>query len=539
MSVSAPALLHQCVERHARSQPSRIAIEVGERAVSYGQLHDGVERLAGLFRQHGMTRHDRVAVFADNGIEACYALLAAMRADGCFCTLNPGNPPRRVAAIMTQAQPVIIATTRDLLGVAVLGLADCAARPALLVLLDGERGEAEAKLAEAGLGGAIAAAGLEEWRTAAPCGPSRAIEEDLAYILFTSGTTGTPKGVMVSHRAAISTIRWGVERFAIAPEDRVANHSRLSFDVSLFDIFCGFLAGATVLPLTRAGDCAFPGDFIRKKRVSLWFSVPSVINLMIQSRQLMDGPFSSLRAALFAGEALPPAMVAAWMEHQPGIPLYNLYGPTEAAIVCTCHHVGVDAPFDPGKPVPIGHETRDSELLVLAADGSGLAPAGEVGRLMICGSQLADGYWRQPELTAKAFLPNPFKADFGRRMYDTGDLAWKDAEGCLHFVGRADTQVKLNGFRVELGDIEAALNGLPGIRESAAVLVTSGQPHIVAVIQASDQAGDDDRVLDHCARVLPRYMLPRRVVRVDDMPRNVNGKIDRNALAQMLAEETP
>lgn len=529
------SLLHQAVEIQARQRPDHIAIDDGTRQMTYAELCRRMESVAASLIAHGVKRGSRVGILADNGIEAYVAILGALRADACFVPLNPGFPALRLADILDQAEADAVITLNSHVALLRETLQAQTGKPVAAVLL------ADAEPPAEQLTGAPVTVGQATLEAAdgSQLGPSRNIEEDLAYILFTSGTTGRPKGVMVPHRGVRSIVRWGIDYFAIQPRDRLSNHSRLSFDVSLFDIFTAFYAGATLCPLTAAGDLAFPGEFIRRQRITIWFSVPSVIGMMLRSGQLAGGAFPSLRAALFAGEALAPDWVAGWREHQPQVPIFNLYGPTEASIVVTVHAVGVDSPFEPGKPVPIGRATRDTELLILKPDADEEVAPGEVGRLMICGIQLACGYWRRPDLTASAFRPNPLKRDSGALMYDTGDLASRDAGGLIYFLGRSDDQVKVQGYRIELSEIEITLRSAAGVHSAAVVAVGRNPTRLVGfVVPRNAESGDlEEAALQHLESRLPYYMIPKRILIVADLPYTDHGKVNRQALAASATRE--
>jgi amino acid adenylation domain-containing protein len=369
-----------------------------------------------------------------------------------------------------------------------------------------------------------------------PAPPNKNIDEDLAYILFTSGSTGEPKGVMVSHRSVASAVNFGVEYFQITSDDRLSNHSRLNFDVSLFDIFASSVAGATLCPITNRGDAAFPGAFIQRMRISIWNSVPSVIGRMIQSGQLANICFTTLRAALFVGETLAADWVLEWRAHQPNVQIYNLYGPTEAAIFCSVCKVGIDRPFVPEASIPIGTPFPNVEFIIFRLDADEQVDVGQVGRLFICGSQLASGYWRRQHLTANAFRQNPLKSEFGRLMYDTGDLAKLEEDGQYMFAGRRDTQIKFGGYRVELAEIENAIRSHPSIHDAVVVYLQTIRPEIVAVAvprQATDFSAAD--VMTYVKQRLPWYMVPSRLIVTNELPTTDTGKVDRRKVESSVS----
>ncbi|TAN55853.1 MAG: amino acid adenylation domain-containing protein, partial [Rhodospirillales bacterium] len=509
-------------------QPTAPAVDEAGTVWTYGALSAQMRRLAALLRRLGIERNDRVAVLMDNGAFAYQALLGILAADACFVPFNPGFPALRLADIAAQAEPKAVVTLAEHLPLLadVLGHANVEASPFVIVLDADSPPETSAAIPPSHL-----LTGADVAKESADYVAPRNREEDLAYILFTSGTTGRPKGVMLSHRAVMSVLAWSVELWRLSPADRFANHSRLTFDVSMFDIFAGFLAGGTVCPVKGAKDLTFPGDFIRSQKITVWCSVPGVIGMMIKSRQLAAGPFADLRLALFIGEALQTPWAAEWRKLQPDVPIWNTYGPTEAAIFCTSFQIDVDAPLDTARPVPIGKPSTDCELFVLKTDCDELAAPGEVGRLMITGTQLANGYWRAPEITAKAFRPNPFKRDLGTLMYDTGDLALINERGHLVWMGRADSQVKVRGYRVELGEIETVLHAAPEVHDAVVMLSASGNELVAAVIPEHGHEEVSEEVLQaFLSHQLPSYMIPARFQFLKDFPRNDNGKVDRRKI---------
>jgi D-alanine--poly(phosphoribitol) ligase subunit 1 len=529
------ALLHEAVERHAELIPGHLAVDEGQRTITYGALREGMYRLAAVLLKNGLTRHSRVGIYLENGIDAYTGMLGAMRSGGCYVPIPPPFPAERNAAIVLDAQPFAIVTTRRHLPRLCDVLPHLTAEViSLLIVFDMDAGELEGpgplELLRARFRSVLGRDALESAAVPPRCVDT--IEEDLAYILYTSGTTGKPKGVMLSHRNVTSFLRWAVSYFELTPRDRLSNHSNICFDVSVFDIYASFFAGATVCPVMTPGDRAYPARFIKERRITVWFSVPNVLGLMLAARQLTENAFSQhLRLILFAGEPLAPEHVSAWLTTHPKTPIFNLYGPTEAAISVTYHRVGEEVPFDPHQPVPIGRPCRDVEILILKMESDLAAEVGEIGRLMICGTQVCAGYWRRPDLTAISFQINPFKSEFAARMYDSGDLAYKDARGIIHFVGRRDSQVKFMGFRIELGEIETALRRARNVHEAAAVLIEGDSPMLVgAVTIAQGKEVSEEEILTDCETLVPSYMVPQRIAFFPSLPKNDNGKIDRTAI---------
>jgi amino acid adenylation domain-containing protein len=359
-------------------------------------------------------------------------------------------------------------------------------------------------------------------------------EGDVAHILFTSGSTGIPKGVMITHASVAHLIRWAAAYFGIVPTDRISQHPPLRFDVSTFDVFGTLWAGAE-LHLVPPELNLLPhklAQFIREARLTQWFSVPSVLNLMANFDVVRQDDFPALRRVLFAGEPLPTPTLIHWMRRLPHVEFTNLYGPTETTIVSS-YYTLPRCPADEREPIPIGRACSGEELLVLDAQ---LRPvtAGDIGELYIRGVGLSPGYWRDPDKTRSAFLPYPGGAGPQDRIYKTGDLARRGADGLFYYVGRADTQIKSRGYRIELGEIEAALHSLPGLRESAVVAIQSegfeGWLICCAYVPAPDSGVSTRSLRKDLAALVPGYMLPARWIRYDVLPKNDNGKIDRPQL---------
>jgi amino acid adenylation domain-containing protein len=364
--------------------------------------------------------------------------------------------------------------------------------------------------------------------------PRAAAPSELALILFTSGSTGLPKGVMLTHDGVGHFLRWARAHFGLTSADRVSQHAPLRFDISTFDIYGALCSGAE-LHLVPPELNLLPhklAQLMREARLTQWFSVPAVLTLMAKFDVLAQGDFPDLRRVLFAGEVLPTPTLIHWMRRLPHARFTNLYGPTETTISSSYYDVP-RCPEDARAPIPIGQAIPGEELLVL--DGAQRpVPPGATGELCIGGAGVSPGYWRDAEKSAAAFVPYPASAGARRRLYRTGDLARVGADGLLTFLGRADTQVKSRGYRIELGEIEAALHALPELRESAVVAIASsgfeGALICCAYVPAPAHAVTPQSLRASLAAALPAYMLPARWLRCEVLPKNESGKIDRLAL---------
>src|SRR2546425_788061 len=315
---------------------------------------------------------------------------------------------------------------------------------------------------------------LEDVRRA-PTGPPdcRNGPGDAAHILFTSGSTGTPKGVVITHGSVIRFVEWAKRYFGLGPADRISGHPPLHFDLSTFDVFGTFAAGAQIhlvppdlnlLPTALA-------QFIRAAELTQWFSVPSLLSYLAKFDVVRFDDFPTLRRLLWCGEVFPTPALRYWMTRLPHVTFTNLYGPTETTIASSYYTVP-SCPEDDRAAIPIGSPCAGEELLVLNERFQPVPP-GEVGDLYIRGVGLSPGYWRDAEKTRAVFLSNPFGSDPADRIYRTGDLARIGDDGLVYFLGRADSQIKSRGYRIELGEIETALNALSCLRECAVVAVAT------------------------------------------------------------------
>jgi amino acid adenylation domain-containing protein len=367
-------------------------------------------------------------------------------------------------------------------------------------------------------------------RIAAPAGP-----DDLAYVLYTSGSTGIPKGVMLTHRNALAFVDWAVAELAVSRDDRLSNHAPLHFDLAVFDVFAAARAAAAVVLVPRSA-AAFPVElaaFIREKEISVWYSVPSALNMLATRGELEPGGPPRLRLVLFAGEVFPIAQLRGAMAAFPRAEFYNLYGPTETN-VCTFYPVPRPLPED-CTAIPIGYPISDVELLAITDTGDVTGP-GERGELWVHGPTVMRGYLGEAEHTAKVLrAPDPRRPQL--TGYGTGDLVSADETGLWSFFGRRDSQIKSRGYRIELGEIEAALSGHPQIAECAVVPVPDPAfGSLIAAYVVTSAALSPADLTAYSRTALPSYMVPTSFSVLAALPRTSTGKIDYQALKTLQEE---
>ncbi|WP_367127903.1 amino acid adenylation domain-containing protein [Saccharothrix sp. HUAS TT1] len=469
--------------RQVAAVPQRTAVTGTGRRFSYTGLDDASARLAHALRERGVRRGQAVAVHLERSPLVAVALLGIVRAGGCYLALDPNDPPERRAALLADAGASVVLTEAD-------------------VLVDGPRGED------------------------VEVGP-----EDLAYIAYTSGSTGTPKGVCVPHRAVARLVH-EPDFVTLAATDVVLHHAPVAFDASTLEVWGALLNGAR-LAVAPPGDLAPAevADFVRAEGVTVaWLTA----GLFHQVLDTAPADLKGVRQLLAGGDVLSPSHVDKAVALLPDTVLTNGYGPTENTTFTCCH--AVRGPLTTAT-VPIGTPIRGGAAHLLDDDLRPV-PDGEVGELYAAGDGLAHGYLNRPALTAERFLPDP--ATPGGRMYRTGDLARRLPDGAFEFVGRADAQVKLRGFRVEPGEVETALAAHPDVLDAAVVPQPdrAGGRRLAAfyTTEGPVSVADLRRAL---AAALPRYMVPATFTRLPALPLTANGKVDRAALAATPVRERP
>lgn len=526
-------LLQQLLVQSASGTPGKEAVRCEGKALSYAELDDATNRLARLLRENGVRRGDRVGIYLNKSLGSVLSVFGIMKAGGVYVPLDPNAPAKRLAFI-----------TRNC-GVRVL-LSSAAKQKELAQLLAEETPldrlvlTDERELQDFPLPDGVA---LSTWREVAAlsCSPvplPGANDRDLAYILYTSGSTGDPKGVMIAHRTIMTFVDWCRDTFRLGPEDRITSHAPLHFDLSTFDIYATIKGGGTVVLIPETLS-VFPqrlAELLQNERITVSYLVPSILSLMVNYGNLGGHDLSSLRAILFAGEVFPTKYLRKLMAAVPHAGFFNLYGPTETN-VCTYYQVQAkDVAEGEVQPVPIGIACANTEVFAVDDAGELVDGAGQEGELWVRGSCVAQGYWGDQQKTARSFVVNPFQTGYAEVTYRTGDIVKLDPDEVnWRLVGRRDHMIKSRGYRIELGEIEVALYSHGAIKEAVAVAIPDelvGNRIKAYVVPLDGEPISPRELQDHCATRLPRYMVPEAIELRPFLPKNSSGKIDRPLLAK-------
>lgn len=523
MTYLLPQLLLETASRFPQGQ----AVAFQDDALSYAQLDALSNRLAHVLKENGVCRGDRVGIYLNKSVASIISIFGILKADAVYVPLDPYAPAKRLSYIIKNCgiQCLCSAASKS------EGLTQFAsAETPLRCVITME----DSPLATP-LNGVEVVAWSTVLQAPATAPALHGLESDLAYILYTSGSTGDPKGVMISHRNALTFVDWACDTIRLTPHDRVSNHAPLHFDLSIFDIFAAIKAGAT-LCLVPPETAKFPmklTQFIAAQKISVWYSVPSAWVLMLSHGKMEQHDFSALRTIIFAGEVFPTKHLRLLMSKIAHAEFFNWYGPTETNVI-TSYQVQTLA-AEQSYPVPIGKACANMEVFALDSDGRLVREAGVEGELYGRGSGVAQGYWNDPAKTEKLFVRNPLQPHFYDRCYRTGDLVKRDAEGNYHYLGRRDHQVKVQGYRIELGEIETALLQHKEVEEAAVVALQNAEQVTFLKAFVVPRHGNGLQPLElkrHCAQFVPKYMIPEVVEVRASLPKTSTGKTDKQILAK-------
>ena len=527
-------MLHSFFFETAARQPRDHALWVDGRFYAYEELRARAGRVSAALAAHSGDGSRNCILFAHRSVCAYAGLLGVLAAGMAYVPLHPKFPPARNAAIVQRSGARVMVVDRACAAqlVALMPLLP----PYLRILLM----DPESLPATGCPGGGARFAPLPPAPFVHdPPGPPVTVSgDDLAYLIFTSGTSGPPKGVMIPHASAVAYVSAQMRRFPCEPGARFSQFADLTFDFSVHDMHvCWANGGCLYVPSLQ--DPLYLAGFIREHGITHWASVPSVLALMQQFRKLTPGAFPSVRMTLMGGEALPKTLARAWSRAAPNTRIVNGYGPTEATVIMLTFELTETFLADASRPaVPLGKPYAGVELMIVD-DALAPVPPGAQGELLIGGAQLAKGYLRANPLDAQRFFTRTYPGRACSRWYRTGDAVAESPDGLLYH-GRIDMQVKIRGNRVELQEIEQVVQAASGSAQCAVLawpLDDAGKPiGLIAFVQASGDASLGElgarmaRIRLACRQSLPVYAQPDRIVCLDGLPMNVNGKIDRGQL---------
>ncbi|MED4570421.1 tyrocidine non-ribosomal peptide synthetase TycC [Brevibacillus agri] len=490
--------LHQLFEEQVEKTPDQAALLFNGQTLTYRELNERANRLARVLRAKGIGPDRLVAIMAERSPEMVIGILGILKAGGAYVPIDPGYPQERIQYLLADSQAALLLSQAHLLP--------------LLARVSNELPECLELNAEqdAGLGGTNL--------------PPVNQPTDLAYVIYTSGTTGKPKGVMIPHRGIVNCLQWRRDEYGFGPRDRALQVFSFAFDGFVASLFAPLLGGATcVLPREEeAKDPVALKKLIGATEVTHYYGVPSLFQAILDCSAATD--FPRLRCVTLGGEKLPVQLVQKTKEKHPAIEINNEYGPTENSVVTT-----ISRSIEAGQAITIGRPLANVHVYIVD-DGHHLQPVGVVGELCIGGAGLARGYWNKPELTAEKFVENPFCP--GERMYKTGDLVKWRPDGTIEYIGRADEQVKVRGYRIEIGEIESAVLAYQGIDQAVVVARDDDAaygPYLCAYVVAAAEVSVSG-LRSHLAKELPAYMVPSYFVQLEQLPHSANGKVDRKAL---------
>jgi amino acid adenylation domain-containing protein len=520
-------LLQHLIRESASRHPEQIALIHQGQVITYSDLEAQSNVFSNLLLSLPSAKYERIGIYLNRGIDSIVAAIGALKAGAIYVPIDPQSPVRRLQFIIGHCEIRTILTTQNRISNLEESFSEGSPLKNVVVM----------DAAEA-LPPSRVAPNLVAWKQASMGFDAReqavsTIDGDPAYILFTSGSTGSPKGVTLSHLNALTFIESAFNFFQITKDDRLSNICPLHFDMSVFDIYVAIKAAATtvIVPETSAIFPAKVAEIISTQKISVWNSVPSAISMLATLSNLAKYDFSRLRLVLFAGEVFPLKYLRRLKPLIQNARFCNMYGQTEAN--SSTYHWVDELPPNDNATLPIGSALPNFEVFAIDNDGHLVSEPGQEGELYVRASTVSLGYWADPERTAKAFVANPLAPESRERLYKTGDLVRLNPDGEFVFLNRKDFMIKSRGYRIEIGEIESVLCNHPGIKAAVVIPIPDELigNRISAIIEPLPSVQmDRDDILNYCAKQLPKYMVPEIIQFRNSLPITSSGKIDRQQL---------
>lgn len=524
-------LLQHLLLESANKFPERKAVVFKDESITYKELETITNQLANSLFSIGVRKGDRIGIFLNKSIPSIISIIGILKSGACYVPVDPLAPVQRLRYIINNCGIDCLITSPD--KIAKIEQEFAGHLPLKTVILTGDLPEDIKVSSETS---------LIPWQDVLSIKDKRSLsikstDSDVAYILYTSGSTGDPKGVMISHLNSLTFVNMACEFFQINEEDTLSNFAPLHSDMSIFDIFTAIKGGATIAIIPESA-AIFPvklAEAIQDNKITVWNSVPSALSLLATYEKLDNFDFSNLRLILFAGEVFPLKYLRRLKKFIPGAGFYNMYGQTEAN--SSLYYWVDQVPSDETETVPIGKEFPNFEVFGLDENGKKIQTAGERGELYIRGSSVALGYWNETEKTGASFVKNPVCSNAREIVYKTGDLVTIDNDNNYLFLGRKDHMIKSRGYRIELGEIETAIASHERVKHVVAVPIPDelvGNRIAVIVVPVSENSLKKEDILGHCDQRLPKYMIPEIVEFRESLPMTSSGKVDRKKLSGIM-----
>jgi amino acid adenylation domain-containing protein len=528
-------LLHQLLSEAAVKYPERTAVSLNEESISYSELDKASNRLANFLIEIGVKRGDRIAVYMSRNINSVIGILGILKTGAAYVPIDPLCPETRLNYIINKCEIEFLLSSPQKLDS--INKTFHQGKPLKkVVLMDSpEKNQIVNNAIQ------ILSWRKEDTNYSEKQPDVHIIDSDLSYILFTSGSTGDPKGVMISHLNSLTFVNMAYDFFGIKKEDIFSNNSPLHFDLSVFDIFVAIKAGASV-SIVPEGVAMFPiklAEFIEKNKITVWNSVPSALSLLANFVDLNKFDFSSLRLVLFAGEVFPVKHLKKLMKSVPSAKFYNVYGQTEAN--SSTYYLIDKMPQDDSWLIPIGKPFPNFDVFALDESGKRVVEPRQKGELYVRASTVALGYWRDKERTEEKFVKDPLSPNSHGIVYRTGDIVRLDEEGNYVFLGRVDHMIKSRGYRIEIGEIETVLSSHSQVKSAVVVPVPDeliGNRIAVFIVPLNGDGLKKEDILRYSSKQLPKYMVPEIVIFRDKLPETSSGKTDRKKLFEEISQLT-
>ena len=517
-------LLQRYADRYGTLNPSKVAVTDGLTSLSYGDLAIQSNRLARCLIHYGVPRSGHVILCMKRSVQNIVAMMGVLKADAVYIPIEARTPTRRRSQIIRDCQPHAIICD-DKIFQTILSDESSSNLPPVIVLSGSE------KLTQPAQNISVITSDQLDVFDSSPQNYKNT-DDDVACILYTSGSTGNPKGVMITHHNIDAYIAWAVDRIGIKENDKILCTAPLYFDMSLFDVYCSLRVGATLCIATER-LLLFPRklvEFAEAEKVTVWKGISSLLVYLARTGAISSDRLPTLRTILFSGEALHTKYLIEWMRTFPEKTFYNAFGPTEATGISMYYRVG-RIPASADERIPIGKPCENTEVFLLDENNKPVPP-GKAGELCIKGVCVTKGYLNDPAKTKRVFIANSLNPGRGERIYLSGDYACLRPDGNYEFIGRRDDQVKFMGYRIELSDIEQTLVSIDKVRDAGAILaelVRVNLKELVAYVEIDNHMSLAS-IMRELKKRLPHYMVPKQLHPIERIPRTDRGKIDRTAL---------